>query len=62
MSYNKPGRFKSVYEPKMSRQKGPEKMVQSIVDDLINLSIEIFVRNAAPESIVSEKKSVRVMV
>ena len=61
MSYNKPGHFKSVYEPKMSllnffqRQESPEKMVQSIVDDLINLSIEISVRNAAHESIVSEQ-------
>ena len=49
MSYNKPG-FKNVYEPKISllnflqRQESPEKMVQSIVDDLINLSIEISVR------------------
>ena len=54
MSYNKLGCFKSVYKPKMSllnffqRQDSPEKMVQSIVDDLINLSIEISERNAAP--------------
>ena len=61
MSYNKPGRFKNVYKPKMSllifvqRQEGPENMVQSIVDDLINLSIEISDRNAAPELIIYEK-------
>ena len=30
------------------RQQSPEEMVQSIVDDLINLSTEISVRNAAP--------------
>ena len=61
MYYNKPGHFKSVYGPKMSllnffqRKKSPEKMVQSIVDDLINLSTEISERNAAHELIVSEK-------
>ena len=50
MSYNKPGHFKSVYKPKMylfkffQKQESPEKMVQSIVYDLINLSIEISVR------------------
>ena len=37
------------------RQKSPEKMVQSIVGDLINVSIEISIRNAAPELIISEK-------
>ena len=67
MSYNKLGRFKSVYGPKMSlpnffqRQESPEKMVQSIVDDSIDLSIQISERNAAAESIVSEK-NVRDMV